>query len=235
MKKMFLMAVLVMATLSVSAQSRFDQGTLTIQPRIGGTASLMSNMPSIPLDEFDYKGNNSSDIDPKPTGGGTIGVDLEYMFTDRLGLQAGALWGQAGSGWDDVNFHVEKETVKMRDLKIETDYVNVPVTLNYYIAKGLALKAGVQCSFLTRAKFKFSVSGESEGVNSKTDYDIDIKDLFNNFDLSIPVGLSYEFKTPFVIDARYNIGISKVNKESFGGKDSRNGVFTLSFGYKFSL
>ena len=232
MKKMFLMAVLVMATLSVSAQSRFDQGTLTIQPRIGGTASMLSNMPTIPVSELGYTG---SDIDRKPTGGGTIGVDLEYMFTDRLGLQAGALWGQAGSGWDDVNFHDKQGTVKMRDLKIETDYVNVPVTLNYYIAKGLALKAGVQCSFLTRGKFKFSVSGESEGVNSKTDYDIDIKDIFNNFDLSIPVGLSYEFKTPFVIDARYNIGISKVNKESFGGKDSRNGVFTLSFGYKFSL
>ena len=57
---MFLMAVLVMATLSVSAQSRFDQGTLTIQPRIGGTASMLSNMPTIPVSELGYSG---SDID----------------------------------------------------------------------------------------------------------------------------------------------------------------------------
>ncbi len=233
MKKMILMAAFAVATLSANAQSRFEQGTLTLQPRAGATAAFLSNMPDLPVSELGLSGK---DIESQPTGGGIIGVDLEYMVTDRFGIQAGANWGQAGSGWKDFDISDGSQTLKLRDLKVETEYVNVPVTLNYYIGKGLALKAGVQCSFLTRAQVKVKASGSAGGTTLKQEYDQDIKEAFENFDLSIPVGLSYEFKTPFVIDARYNIGITKVNKEKLDGdKDSRNGIFTITFGYKFSL
>ena len=74
------------------------------------------------------------------------------------------------------------------------------------------------------------------GGTKKTEYDEDCKDEINKFDVSIPVGLSYEFKMPFVIDARFNIGLTKVNKESDPDfKDSRNLSFVISFGYKFKL
>jgi len=45
-----------------------------------------------------------------------------------------------------------------------------------------------------------------------------------------------EFNNHLVLDARYNIGLNKVNKESAAGvKDSKNGVFTLTIGYKIKL
>ena len=68
--------------------------------------------------------------------------------------------------------------------------------------------------------------------------DTSCKDQFNKFDLSIPVGISYEFKVPIVIDLRYNIGLTKVNKVDnlFGNKgDSRSHTCTLTVGYKFKL
>ena len=65
---------------------------------------------------------------------------------------------------------------------------------------------------------------------------VDMKDLYKKFDFSIPVGISYQFKVPVTIDARYQIGLSKLNKESIPGvKDSKNSVFTLTVGYKFAL
>ena len=63
-----------------------------------------------------------------------------------------------------------------------------------------------------------------------------MKDQYQKFDFSIPVGVSYQFKVPITIDARYQIGLTKLNKESIVGvKDSKNSVFTLTVGYKFAL
>ena len=88
------------------------------------------------------------------------------------------------------------------------DYINVPVLANVYVAPGLAVKLGLQPGFL--------VSDNSIGTKS--------------FDLSIPVGLSYEFNN-FVIDGRYNLGAIKIWEPS----DSKNSVFQVTLGYKFDL
>ena len=50
------------------------------------------------------------------------------------------------------------------------------------------------------------------------------------FDLSIPLGLSYEF-SDFVIDARYNLGLTKIAEDM----DGKNSVIMLTVGYKISL
>ena len=52
----------------------------------------------------------------------------------------------------------------------------------------------------------------------------------NKVDLTIPVGLSYEFCN-VVVDARYNWGLTKVIKE----QKVRNSVFQFTVGYKFEL
>ena len=54
--------------------------------------------------------------------------------------------------------------------------------------------------------------------------------------LNIPVvGLSYEYNN-FVLDGRYNWGVTKINKHSMKGvDDTRNSVFQITLGYKFSL
>lgn len=42
--------------------------------------------------------------------------------------------------------------------------------------------------------------------------DVDYKDACKKMNISIPIGVSYEF-SDFVIDAHYNLGLTKVNKE----------------------
>ena len=51
-----------------------------------------------------------------------------------------------------------------------------------------------------------------------------------SFDLAIPLGLSYEI-SDFVIDARYNFGLTKLVDEG-GGKNS---VIQFTVGYKIPL
>ena len=122
----------------------------------------------------------------------------------------------------------------MRDAKIELGYVNVPILLNAYLFKGFALKAGVQLGFMTNASEKVTVEGSAGNVTEKYELDQDVMDNMEKFDVSIPVGISYQFNVPIVIDARYNIGLTNAIKDN-GDESYKNMSFQLTVGYKFAL
>jgi hypothetical protein len=56
-------------------------------------------------------------------------------------------------------------------------------------------------------------------------------------DISIPIGVSYQVPTiPVVIDGRFNLGLSRINKDKdYGEKDVKNQVVQVTVGYKFKL
>ena len=131
------------------------------------------------------------------------GAELGYQLNESFAVTAGAIYSMQGA--------------KSEGVKMNLDYINIPILANYYITKGLAVKAGIQPAFKVKSEAKADVVS------------VDM-DGFKSFDFSIPVGLSYEV-SDFVIDARYNWGISKVLE----GFDSKNTVFQFTVGYKFAL
>ena len=216
MKKLFMIAMVAVATLTANAQSKVKAGTWSIQPKAGVTIASITNMDGFGTD------------DANVYVGATIGGEAEYQITDRISVAAGVGYIMQGKQWADYNYGGNK----VEDNKVELGYINVPVVANFYAFKGLAFKAGVQFAFLTNAKQKYTtITGGTENAVSH-----DIKDACNTFDFSIPVGVSYEFDNHIVIDARYNIGITKLNKNSYPGhKDNHNSVFLATVGYKFRL
>lgn len=190
MKKILLMAAIVLSSLSAKAQS--EPGTFTLMPKVG------LNMATV------------TDADnTKMKAGAVAGVEAEYRVSNLIGVSAGVLYSMQGVKADEG------------DYKQKLDYINIPILANFYVWKGLALKAGIQPGFLTSAKADFG-----------GDDDVDIKDDCESFDLSIPVGASYEWND-FVLDLRYNIGVTKINKDGDGS--SKNGVLAITLGYKFAL
>jgi hypothetical protein len=94
----------------------------------------------------------------------------------------------------------------------------------------------VQFGFLMDAKMNRTEEIKKGDVTDKHDTEVKCKDMFNKFDVAIPVGISYEFKVPIVIDLRYNIGLSKVNKDNwYENKSCQSHTCTLTVGYKFKL
>lgn len=134
------------------------------------------------------------DLDWK--AGFVFGAELQHQINRKVAVAGGLLYSFQGGKTDDYTWN--------------PGYLNIPVTLNYYAAKGFALKAGLQPGFM---------------VNKD-----DMRDV-NTFDLAVPVGMSYEFNN-FVLDARYNIGVTKVPKH---GPDGYTNVIQLTIGYKFKL
>ena len=154
---------------------------------------------------------NLTDADGDIRAGVAAGVEFEYQVSDIFSLSAGALYSMQGC----------KFTEDKVDYTSKLDYINVPILANVYVVKGLAVKLGIQPGFnvthkLSVAKGSTSGSTDIPGVKS--------------VDLSIPVGLSYEYSN-FVFDARYNFGVTKVADDA----DSKNSVFQFTLGYKFAL
>ena len=143
------------------------------------------------------------------------GVEAEFGVAENFSISAGALYSMQGCKFSESG----------TDLTIKADYINVPILANYYVIPGLAIKAGIQPAF--------NVSDKAEAEAGGTSAEVDLNDLgvdVNGFYLSIPVGASYEYKN-FVLDARYNIGVTKAAKDL----DSKHNVFQFTLGYKFSL
>ncbi|MBR0525961.1 MAG: PorT family protein [Prevotella sp.] len=183
MKKLFLMASLMMLSLGTFAQRA--PGTFSYMPKFGLNIATLT--------DFD-------DADPRL--GLVAGAEMEYQATDMVSFTLGALYSQQGckqkAGGNILGIDMNTKTT------IKTDYLNIPIMANVYITKGLAVKLGLQPGFNLAGKYKYSGSVAGFEGNGEGDID-DIK----TFDLALPIGISYEFDK-FVIDGRYNFGLTKV-------------------------
>ena len=130
-----------------------------------------------------------------------------------FGISGGLLYSMQGA------------KVKDTDAKMKMDYLNIPILANVYVAPGLALKAGIQPAF--NLSNKVSVDGVTVDYDKYAPNGAKVK----SFDFSVPVGISYEYMN-VCLDARYNIGVTKVSDFDDAGCNS---VFQLTLGYKFSL
>ncbi|MDO9554648.1 porin family protein [Rhodonellum sp.] len=104
------------------------------------------------------------------------------------------------------------------ETKINLDYINVPVLLQYMFDNGFRLQAGPQVGFLLGAKYK---------TNNNS---VDFKDDYKSIDFGLGFGGSY-VHTPsgFGVDARYNLGLSNINENT--NTTSKNRGFQLGVFY----
>lgn len=195
MKKLLTIIATAFIALSVSAQS--EAGSFTLQPNVGFTYTTATS---------DWG---------KGTDGAfalTAGVEGMYMVNDKFG---------AALGVNLTGYNTSVETRK-DDVIYSNYYFNFPVTANYYVAPGLAVKAGIALNLLATAKID-DYDEYDFGITS-----VKVKDMYKSTFFTVPVGVSYEFNS-FVFDARYNIGISKVAKDDDGSFNA----LTFTVGYKF--
>lgn len=201
MKKFFAVVAAMMLSVATFAQTP-EKGEVSITPKVGVSYGGFFG--------YEFQGGGST-----PDRNGNIG----FTVGAELGIMAGN-WFKPSIGVQYINTSTQlKADGAKADFK--NDYLAIPVLANFYVADGLAIKAGVQPAFL---------------LSSKIDKE-DNKDYVNSFDFTIPVGLSYEFSN-IVLDARYNIGVTNLIKDDckIGGFTSlNNGYATITVGYKFSL
>lgn len=172
-----------------------------VKPMVGATFSKISG-----IDDTKFK------------VGAVGGMEVGYYVSEPFALTAGLLVSLQGSNYKDNEYE--------KDMKTTLTYLNVPLLANYYVAPGFAIKAGIQPGFLLGRKTK----GTEKVEGAWEDYEYTDTDGMKKLDLSIPIGLSYEFSN-IVLDARYNLGLTKIVEHV----KAKNSVFMLTLGYKISF
>lgn len=235
MKKFLLMLVVTCLSATLFAQPAV--GTFSVIPRVG------ISITNLPGDKI-YTAQEQVGLSPRNKAGFMGGVDFDYQFMRNLSVMVGAQYVQQGCRYDN-EMKESDNTVNTiigrgyNNMSTQLHYLNVPIMLNAYIGPGFAFKAGVQIGFALSGKMKYremSYVKDKDGTittQKPVDTTIDYKSTLTKVNVSIPLGLSYEFAN-VIIDARYNIGLTKFqNIKNFDS--SKNKVITLSAAYRFAL
>lgn len=132
----------------------------------------------------------------------------------KFGIQPEVIFSQQGS---TVSFDNE-------DLHANYSYLNIPIIVKLYLVAGLNLQAGPQFGFVTKADQEFV---DDLGNVTKEN----IKDEMKKSDVSAALGAGWDLPFGLTVDARYNLGLSKLYSDS-AAPEAKNQVFQVSLGYK---
>jgi Outer membrane protein beta-barrel domain len=156
-----------------------------------------------------YTINNTNNAEYNSKAGLHLGLLGHIHLAKQLALQPEIVYSGQGGKFNAAGV----------ETKINLDYINIPLLLQYMFDNGFRIQAGPQVGFLVNAKSK--TNGNST----------DIKNNLKTVDFGLGAGLGYVHPpTGFGVDARYNFGLSNINDNSSAKSDNRGfqvGVFYL--------
>jgi hypothetical protein len=171
-------------------------------------------------------GPNFSSINTEATAGqnyknraGFHGGAFVLIKAAKLGVQPEVIFSQQGS----------KVKINNQNFESNFSYVNIPIILKLYTVAGINLQAGPQFGFITNAETPIE-----DQLNPGSYKVQDVKDKMKSSDFTVALGLGWDLPFGLTIDARYNLGVSKIFEEapSQQTQDAKNQVFQFSLGYK---
>jgi hypothetical protein len=106
------------------------------------------------------------------------------------------------------------------DVRLNLDYISVPVMLQYNVLPEFYLEAGPQFSFAINKKIK----GDGGSV--------DVDKYYKGFDFGVGIGAGYYIAQGFGVTARFVAGATDII-ENNSSDAIRNSVFQVGIAYKF--
>lgn len=103
---------------------------------------------------------------------------------------------------------------------VVTNYLNIPVLLQYMGNRGIRLETGPQVGFL--------LDGELQRNGNTV---ADLKRSMNEADFSWAFGLGFLSRSGLGLDARFNLGLTDIFEQ--GGRNSKHRVWQIGLFYQF--
>ncbi|MCA6078850.1 porin family protein [Fulvivirga sedimenti] len=119
-----------------------------------------------------------------------VGVYGEFSLSDLISIQPEIVYSREGAKVSE-----EDETVRL-----QTDYIQVPVIVKFHVGERFNLQAGPQIGFQVAAKAK----SDGNSINLKDFID------FKNPVIAGAAGLGYEVSEAIEVGGRYNFGLSNL-------------------------
>ena len=148
------------------------------------------------------------------------GLVMEYKFNPHFAIAPEVVFASQGGKYKAIEMNLFGLDVS-KEVTFNTNYINVPVMLKYYMSPAFSVDFGPQVGFNVYSK----VSVEDG------DKAYDLKDSTKAVDFGLGLGGTYNLTENAFVQARYTLGMTKV----FDGDLSKekNGNIQLAFGMKF--
>lgn len=140
----------------------------------------------------------------------------------KIGIQPEVIFSQQGS----------KVTINGKDFESNFSYINIPIILKLYTVAGINIQAGPQFGFVNNGEAPIPTNPDDL---ENTEWTVkDVKNLAKGSDFTVALGLGWDLPFGLTVDARYNLGISKIYDKapSQQTEDAKNQVIQVSLGYK---
>jgi len=140
------------------------------------------------------------DIDTKTITDFHVGGYLNLNFTEQFGITPEVLFSAQGS--------------KQEGVRVDYDYIAIPVMLRFKPVEMLSLQVGPQFCFLTKA--------ENEDIG-------DVKDQLKNNDFGLAFGAGLHLPIGLNAGVRYVLGFTNISEVS--GEEIKNRTFQVYLGW----
>lgn len=148
------------------------------------------------------------------------GLVMEYKFNPHFAIAPEVVFASQGGKVKAVEVNLFDLTITgKKKLTYNTNYINVPLMLKYYVAPSFSVDFGPQVGFNVYSKA--TVDGET----------IDLKDGTKTVDFGLGLGGTYNLTENAFVQARYTLGLTKVFDEDLNKE--KNGNIQIAFGMKF--
>ncbi len=114
--------------------------------------------------------------------------------------------------------------VNQQDVKANYSYVNIPVIVKLYTIAGINLQVGPQFGFLANAERDEWAGAQGDPDNAENN--------LKSSDISLALGAGWDLPFGLAVDARYNLGLTKIDDNDPAFSDVKNQVIQVSVGYK---
>ena len=157
--------------------------------------------------------------------GGYVHIPLSEVFAFEPGL-AYSKKGYSLKG--DFQIPVLKYLGVNARAQVQSHYIDIPLVMKANVYKGLQVYAGPQVSYLVRSTLNAKL-----GILGITLFNrgFGITERLNKVDLGVTGGIGYQFDNGLNVQAGYDYGLSKLDKND--NYAAYNRVVKVSVGYSF--
>ena len=171
---------------------------------------------------FDLTNFWGNDLPHGMKPGYQAGAFLEYRFANSPIAIAPEIVFAAQGGKFSVDEDADLSISTKADLTFNTNYINIPVMLKYYVTPSFSIDFGPQLGINVYSKATATAGNASATV--------DMGDVTNSVDFALGLGGTYNITRNAFLQARYTMGMTHVLKNDV---DAQNGNIQIAFGYRF--
>ena len=181
MKKVMLLTALVSVIVAAEAQENTQAVSFGVKAGLN-----LANLHSKFMDETE-----SADF----KAGLHAGVFARFSIAQAIAFQPELIFSMEGA----------KESEDDEDTKLNLDYIQLPLMLQFGSASGFYAEVGPGLGYLISAKAKTEILGE--------EIEEDIKDDMEKLNITGNVGVGYAMQNGFGVGVRYSHGFSNLLKD----------------------